>query len=66
MKIDEKLSASGGEALLTRGSVPGPRWSSAQTPVRLALHALAMVRSIPSPFGKSWICPCNQSWLTDG
>jgi len=57
MKIDEKLSASGGFATdPPPGALPlDPAGGSApDLCYRLALHALAMVR----PLGKSWIRPC--------
>jgi len=58
MKIDEKLSASGG-LTLTRGSTLDPAGGSAPDPrYRLALHAPAMVR--PLPLDKSWIRPLSR------
>ena len=48
MKIDEKLSASGGEP-----PDPSPGALPPDSRYRLALHALAMVR----PLGKFWIRP---------
>jgi len=49
--IAQMLSASGGEAPLTRGSAPGPRWGLCpQTPVIGSCSALAMVPPTTDPF----------------